>query len=140
VVAVDIRNLKSGESARFEEIIPLETPPAYGVAGGRADVSVSGKIFRHGTDFTVMADCSARISLLCARCLEPVELPFAFGLNERFSEKRDADAGGDIWPLTDKSIDVTPALESAFYSLIPSRAVCSESCEGFVGALSGGMV
>ena len=64
----------------------------------------------------------------CDLCLSAFETKLDFDLNEIFSENPDSDE--EIWELSDKTIDLKPAVIANIILNMPMQVLCSDDCKG----------
>lgn len=89
---------------------------------------VTGIVYRQGTDYIVDGKVKTVLNLNCDLCLSAFETKLDFDLNEVFSETPDSDE--EIWELSDKTIDLKPAVIANIILNMPMQVLCSDDCKG----------
>ena len=89
---------------------------------------VTGNVYRQGTDYIVDGKVKTVLNLNCDLCLSAFETKLDFDLNEIFSENPDSDE--EIWGLSDKTIDLKPAVIANIILNMPMQVLCSDDCKG----------
>lgn len=89
---------------------------------------VTGNVYRQGTDYIVDGKVKTVLNLNCDLCLSAFETKLDFDLNEIFSENPDSDE--EIWELSDKTIDLKPAVIANIILYMPMQVLCSDDCKG----------
>ena len=89
---------------------------------------VTGNVYRQGTDYIVDGKVKTVLNLNCDLCLSAFETKLDFDLNEIFSEN--PDAAEEIWELSDKTIDLKPAVIANLILNMPMQVLCSDDCKG----------
>lgn len=89
---------------------------------------VTGNVYRQGTDYIVDGKVKTVLNLNCDLCLSAFETKLDFDLNEIFSENPDSDE--EIWELSDKTIDLKPAVIANIILNMPMQVLCSDDCKG----------
>lgn len=89
---------------------------------------VTGNVYRQGTDYIVDGKVKTVLNLNCDLCLSAFETKLDFDLNEIFSENPDLDE--EIWELSDKTIDLKPAVIANIILNMPMQVLCSDDCKG----------
>lgn len=91
-------------------------------------VGVDGVVCRRDTDYIVESKVKTVLNLNCDLCLSAFETKLDFDLNEVYSETPDSD--GEIWELSDKTIDLKPAVIANIMLNLPMQVLCSDDCKG----------
>ena len=89
---------------------------------------VTGNVYRQGTDYIVDGKVKTVLNLNCDLCLSAFETKLDFDLTEIFSENPDSDE--EIWELSDKTIDLKPAVIANIILNMPMQVLCSDDCKG----------
>lgn len=101
---------------------------SYNCEDSICNVTLKGSVTKVNEDYVVEADVNAVLNLNCDLCLSAFETQLDFKLNEVYSSSPDLEK--EFWELSDKTIDLKPAVEAAIILNIPMRNVCSEDCKG----------
>lgn len=119
---IDVKYLADKtESFSFNEKLELSV--------GTPEVLTEGHVSRQDNSFYVVKGrIKAVLNLNCDLCLKPFDLSLDTELNEVYSEEVDED--GEIWPLTDKTIDLKPAVIANIMLNLPMQVLCSDDCKG----------
>ena len=64
----------------------------------------------------------------CDLCLSAFETKLDFDLNEVYSETPDSEE--EFWELSDKTIDLKPAVIANIMLNLPMQVLCSDDCKG----------
>lgn len=123
---IDVRNIDGRPvDFSFDENVDINMPS--GVSS--AEVKVSGNVCRRDNSlYIVRGSINAVLSLKCDRCLKPFEKSLDIELDEIYGEEADED--GEIWLVSDKTIDLKPAVIADIMLHLPMRSLCSEDCKG----------
>ena len=89
---------------------------------------VAGYVYRQGTDYIVDGKVKTVLNLNCDLCLSAFETKLDFDLNEIFSENPDSDE--EIWELSDKTIDLKPAVIANIILNMPMQVLSSDDSKG----------
>ncbi|MDO5388496.1 MAG: DUF177 domain-containing protein [Clostridia bacterium] len=97
--------------------------------GGMVEIYavIDGEVFRKGNDYIVEGRVESVLNLNCDLCLKAFETKLDFDLNEVFSETPDSE---EIWELSDKKIDLKPAVIANIILNLPMQVMCSDDCKG----------
>ena len=109
--------LSGGEIVKSEQIQP---------DGGK--VKVTGTVQRVDRNCVVEGEIAAVLSLNCDKCLSAFEAQLDLNMNEVFSE--DVDSEKEFWELSDKTVDLKPAVIADIMLNMPMKAECSDHCKG----------
>ncbi len=123
---IDVRNI-DGRSVdfSFDENVDINLPSGM----TDAKVSIRGNVRRRDNSlYIVKGSIDAVLNPQCDRCLKPFELSISAELDELYGEEPDED--GEIWLVTDKTIDIKPAVIADIMLALPMRLLCSEDCRG----------
>lgn len=123
---VDVKTLAEGQSLdiAFSDVVGI----SYNKENTDADVSLKGRVSKINGKYVVDADVHAVLNLNCDLCLNAFETQLDFEINEVYSDTPDLEK--EFWELSDKTIDLKPAVMAAIAMNIPMRNVCSEDCKG----------
>lgn len=91
-------------------------------------VSVDGSVLKSNENYVVDAKVHAVLNLNCDLCLSAFETQLDFDLNEVYSQMPDLEK--EFWELSDKTIDLKPAVMAAIVLNMPMCSICSEECKG----------
>lgn len=89
---------------------------------------VDGIVYRRDTDYIVEGKVKTVLNLNCDLCLSAFETKLDFDFNEVYSETPDDDQ--EIWELSDKTIDLKPAVIANIMLNLPMQVLCSDDCKG----------
>lgn len=92
------------------------------------DVKVDGVVYRKDIDYIVEGKVKTVLNLNCDLCLSAFETKLDFDLSEVYSETPDDDQ--EIWELSDKTIDLKPAVIANIMLNLPMQVLCSDDCKG----------
>lgn len=92
------------------------------------DVKVDGVVYRKDIDYIVEGKVKTVLNLNCDLCLSAFETKLDFDLSEVYSETPDEDQ--EIWELSDKTIDLKPAVIANIMLNLPMQVLCSDDCKG----------
>ena len=90
--------------------------------------SIDGIVYRRDTDYIVEGKVKTVLNLNCDLCLSVFETKLDFDFNEVYSETPDEDQ--EIWELSDKTIDLKPAVIANIILNLPMQVLCSDDCKG----------
>jgi uncharacterized protein len=138
-VKIDLSHIESSE-LRFSEDFVLR-PHDLEVPEVEADIGVhlEGRVVRVASGFEVSGRCTARGSLLCSRCLEPVQWSLEEDFKVHLCPREDQPSEGEVVLeeddlevqfLEDESFDVGKLAAEQVLLGLPMRVVCEESCAG----------
>ncbi len=97
------------------------------------------RLMRTGNDILVTGHLSAELTLPCARCLEPVEIPLDIELAEVFTPTLDIVTGQALAPAEEDPalwidehhlLDLTEVLRQDVLVGLPMHPLCQEDCHG----------
>lgn len=91
-------------------------------------VQVDGVIYRRDSDYVVEGEVKTVLNLNCDLCLSAFETKLDFDLNEVYSETPDSEE--EFWELSDKTIDLKPAVIANITLNLPMQILCSDDCKG----------
>lgn len=123
---IDVKSLAQGDSMDFDCVAVVSVP--RGESAASAKVSVSGSITKNNADYIVTGKVAAVLSLECDLCLKTFETKLDMELNEVYSENPSPEE--ECFELSDKTIDLEPAVVADILLNMPMRAVCSDNCKG----------
>lgn len=89
---------------------------------------IDGIVYRRDTDYIVEGKVKTVLNLNCDLCLSAFETKLDFDFNEVYSETPDDDQ--EIWELSDKTIDLKPAVIANIMLNLPMQVLCSDDCKG----------
>lgn len=89
---------------------------------------VDGVIYRRDNDYVVEGRVKTVLNLNCDLCLSAFETKLDFDLNEVYSETPDSEE--EFWELSDKTIDLKPAVIANIMLNLPMQVLCSDDCKG----------
>jgi uncharacterized protein len=113
----------------FEEAELRMTEPA----------TVQGTVHRHNGEAELRGKLHAKVSIPCARCLKPVELPIDVKFSERFvpavswrdeeaHELREEDL--NLAVFDGEAIELDDVVREEILLAIPGQVLCREDCQG----------
>jgi uncharacterized protein len=123
---ISVKALADGDSMDFCCSDTLSVPRGEGAV--QAEVSVNGSVTKNNADYIVTGRVAAVLSLECDLCLKAFESRLELELNESFSEQSSPDS--ECWELSDKTVDLRPAVVADILLNMPMRTVCSDNCKG----------
>lgn len=91
-------------------------------------VKVTDTVQRVDRNCVVEGEIAAVLSLNCDKCLSAFEAQLDLNMNEVFSE--DVDSEKEFWELSDKTVDLKPAVIADIMLNMPMKAECSDHCKG----------
>ncbi len=123
---IDVKYLAEGKSepVSFSENITVNN----GSQDVNALVDVDGAVSRANGNYIVAARLHVVLNLNCDLCLSAFETQLDFDINEVYSQTPDSEK--EFWELSDKTIDLKPAVIAAVVMNMPMKNVCSEDCKG----------
>lgn len=92
------------------------------------DLTIDGVVYRKDTDYIVEGKVKTVLNLNCDLCLSAFETKLDFDFNEVYSETPDENQ--EIWELSDKTIDLKPAVIANIMLNLPMQVLCSDDCKG----------
>ncbi len=92
------------------------------------NVNVLGNVSKVNGNYVVDAKLHVVLNLNCDLCLSAFETRLDFHINEVYSQTPDSEK--EFWELSDKTIDLKPAVIAAIVMNIPMKNVCSQDCKG----------
>ena len=122
LIDVNALTLGNAQEFLFEESISVKGVPV--------DVKTGGSVAFTKEGYVVSGDINAVLNLKCDLCLEKFTSDIKLGLEEIFSNSVPENDEKEYWPVTDKAIDLRPAVEANILLNMPMKAVCSENCKG----------
>ena len=127
---IDVRKLKfSGNlesNFSFEYEKKDELPNFYGIAL-ISPISVSGTSILQGDDVYVDGTIKCKIVGECARCLKKVEREWSCDFSVVYAVVRQDE---DDYLYKNGRVDLTPAVEDAILTSIPTVIYCKDDCLG----------
>ncbi|MCM3746049.1 DUF177 domain-containing protein [Paenibacillus pasadenensis] len=81
----------------------------------------------------VKGELKADLTMVCSRCLEPVEEHLAISIEERFalaSMVKDPEADEDLIVVKEDKVDLQPYVEGTLLIYLPMAPLCSDDCKG----------
>lgn len=123
---IDVKNLTEDNIIEFScnDVITI----SYNNGPCDCNVGLKGQVSKANIDYVVKAKVNVVLNLNCDLCLNAFETQLDFELNEVYSNTPDFDK--EFWELSDKTIDLKPAVIAAIVMNIPMRNVCSADCKG----------
>lgn len=122
---IDVKNLADKrEEFSFDE--KLELP--RGDYMMHIAVQIDGLVYRRDSDYVVDGKVKTVLNLNCDLCLSAFETKLDFDLNEVYSETLDSEE--EFWELSDKTIDLKPAVIADIMLNLPMQILCSDDCKG----------
>ncbi len=91
-------------------------------------VNIAGTVYKAYNDYIVEGKVNAVLNLSCDLCLTSFETRLDFDFNEVYSDAPDSE--GELWELSDKAIDLKPAVIADIMLSLPMQVLCSEKCKG----------
>ncbi|MCL1896952.1 MAG: DUF177 domain-containing protein [Clostridiales bacterium] len=85
-------------------------------------VKVTGSVTFGGNMFLLSGQVSAKVRLLCSRCLAPVDQDLVFAFDEEYEE--------DEFPEEDAVIDLEDVASQIWVTSVPMQTLCDEECKG----------
>lgn len=122
---IDVKCL-ADKKEEFEFNEKFTVPRADSFIDVAADVKVW--VYRRGSEYIAEGKVKTVLNLNCDLCLRAFETRLDFDLNEVFSEVPDED--GEIWEISDKTIDLKPAVIANIILYLPMQVLCSDDCKG----------
>ena len=93
------------------------------------EVEVNGVLTKVGNRYVVNAQATAKVKLLCDRCLEEFECPIQADIYQRYSTDSNED-DEDILPITGFEIDLEDVITEAVVLNVPMKWLHDEDCKG----------
>ncbi|MGN7453862.1 YceD family protein [Paenibacillus pasadenensis] len=81
----------------------------------------------------VTGELRADLTMVCSRCLEPVEEHLSIPIEERFalaSMVKDPEADEDLILVAEDKVDLQPYVEGTLLIYLPMAPLCSDDCKG----------
>ncbi len=103
-------------------------------AGGPIQASL--EIYRVGEDLVISGTARTHLRAVCARCVEPFDLPLEAPVEMFLAEKARAAAEGfgeddvALATFTGEEVDLAPLCFDQLLLALPSRLLCREACRG----------
>jgi len=101
--------------------------------------SISGRIRRAGNEVELRGQLSAKVEVVCGRCLKPVELPLSTEFKERFvravswadEEQHELQPEDlDIAVFDGEGIELDDLVREELLLSVPVNVLCREDCRG----------
>ncbi len=89
---------------------------------------VTGVVFRRDLSYVVECKVKTVLNLNCDLCLSSFETKLDFDMDEIFAEEVSPEE--EIWELSDKTIDLMPAVIANIILNLPMQVLCSDECKG----------
>ncbi len=123
---IDVKNLAENKiiDFNFDDTVSID----YNNEKHNCIVNISGTVSKVNTDYIVEAKVHAVLNLNCDLCLSAFETQLDFDMNEVYTSTPDFEK--EFWELSDKTIDLKPAVIAAIVMNMPMRNVCSQDCKG----------
>jgi len=123
---VDVKNIAENKIAnvKFNDNVTID----YNKHPVECNVSLDGTVSKVNTNYIVNAKVHVALNLNCDLCLNAFETQLDFDMNEVYTSTPDSEK--EFWELSDKTIDLKPAVMAAIFMNMPMRNVCSEDCKG----------
>ena len=120
---VQTRAELAGDDPLFEGLEVVLAEPVR--VAGRLQSAGEGRFYWRGS-------LSTRVAGECGRCLVPVALPVAAGIDALFSQDPDALEDPNSYPLARDAteIDLRPAVREELLLAVPQWVVCRDDCRG----------
>jgi len=123
------------------DIYHLTPELAQEMAEGAAAPTLAGpvRLMRTGNDVLVTGRLNAELTLLCSRCLEPVEVSLDIELSEVFTPTLDIVTGQAVTPEEEDpalwidehhQLDLTEVLRQGVLVGLPMHPLCQDDCRG----------
>jgi DUF177 domain-containing protein len=130
-LAVDVRDLieQPGLSRPLRVQEPIEGL-VTALARVPEDRAVQGDLLLESVveGVLVSGELSGTMVVSCARCLEPVDVPFTFDVQELFAAG--ATPADDEYPLHGGEVDLEPMIRDAIVPAMPFAPLCRPECLG----------
>ncbi|MEA4815695.1 MAG: DUF177 domain-containing protein [Lachnospiraceae bacterium] len=91
-------------------------------------VSVKGTITNFKGQFLAEGFVTTKVSLLCSRCLNPVDIDINFKLRETFASSDNGN--NEIEIFKGNTIELDDVLYRNIISKLPMKPLCSDDCKG----------
>lgn len=131
---IDLSKLFVKEHSEQELKCPLEaeTVTYYGETFDFVNKSDVELVLSHTTkrQISVHGRAVFRLKMHCARCLEPVEVPFDLELDAELDMNHPADSGDELPYVRGYSLDVDLLVMDELFVNMPISVLCSENCKG----------
>ncbi|MGN1317537.1 MAG: YceD family protein [Lachnospirales bacterium] len=123
---IDVKNLTDNNVIEFsfDDVVDFD----YNKSATKCNVKITGTVSKTNSNYIVEAKANVVLNLNCDLCLNAFETQLEFDINEVYSDTPDLDK--EFWELSDKTIDLKPALMAAIVMNIPMKNVCSPDCKG----------
>lgn len=92
-------------------------------------VDVNGMVTKSGNRYVVKAQATAKVKLLCDRCLEEFKCPIQADIYQRYSSDPNED-DEEIYPITGFEIDLEDVITEAVVLNVPMKWLHDEDCKG----------
>jgi len=125
---LDISKILAGEQISIVRDAQIAIPPGFGV-GKTAAVKVACQLCNADGHFVLQGQGECRIAAECSLCLEPLEFDINFQIMENYAEA-DVMTDDDFICITNKIIDLQPAIERGLFTNITMKPVCAIDCAG----------
>lgn len=94
-------------------------------------LKIKGEIYNNGQTLTFNANVSGTMITECSRCLEEIEVPISFDINEVLEKSSSgAEKFGDVILFEGHSIEIDDIVASNFLMSISGNYLCKEDCKG----------
>ena len=102
-------------------------------------VEISGRIRRNGDEVELTGNLATKFETVCARCLQPVAIPFSADFDERFAtavswgaEEQHELASEDLnlSVFDGAAIDLDQLVREQLLLANPAQVLCREDCQG----------
>ncbi len=96
----------------------------------KAPLHVTGTVTNTGPCYHVSGEIEAKLSLVCARCLERYLLKLKVPLIEDYAKSGSSDEQEDWRSFQGDEIELDGAIEEELYLNLPLRGLCDKNCQG----------
>ncbi|OXM15951.1 YceD family protein [Paenibacillus herberti] len=96
-------------------------------------LSVELDVGPYGKSAGVKGELNADLTMVCSRCLEPVEKQFSISIEERFAlatTVKNPDEDEDLIIVKEDKVNLQPYVEGTLLIYLPLAPLCSEDCKG----------
>lgn len=90
---------------------------------------VNGTVTKSGNRYVVKAQATAKVKLLCDRCLEEFECPIQADIYQRYSSDPNEE-DEEIYPIIGFEIDLEDVITEAVVLNVPMKWLHDEDCKG----------
>lgn len=118
-----------GQLFPFSTLVEVESAEVFGETVRFSTAELTGAMLGDGETVTLRGQLRCEAIMVCARCLQPVSVPLAVEVDERFSRQPDS-RDAETRPIEEGCVDLTDCARELLILELPMRVICAEDCKG----------